>query len=102
MNQYEFIFLLKEKKEREKIEGLVSSLKGKILEKEEWGEKTLAYPIKKEKTAFFFVWQISLERKKLTELKKKLNFNEKILRYLFLKPDKTIQLRSNKKLKKSP
>ena len=84
---YELTFFLKEETELPKIKELVSSLSGKILSEERWGEKTLSYPVKKNRTAVFFNWQIELDKKNVLEFRKKLNFNEKVLRYLLLIKD---------------
>jgi ribosomal protein S6 len=54
------------------------------LKEENLGEKTLAYSIKKNHTALFYIFQIEIDKKNISELKKKLNFNDKILRYLLV------------------
>lgn len=82
--KYELIFLLNEESELGNIKKLIESLSGKILEEETWGKKTLAYPIKKSRTANFYSWTLDMEEKNMSELRKKLNFNEKLLRYLLL------------------
>ncbi|PIP62248.1 30S ribosomal protein S6 [Candidatus Roizmanbacteria bacterium CG22_combo_CG10-13_8_21_14_all_35_9] len=82
--KYELTFLLNEEAELIKLKELVESLSGKISGEEKWGEKTLAYPIKKNRTVHFYQWQIEIEKKNILELRKKLNFNEKIIRYLLL------------------
>ncbi len=85
MTNYDFVFLLNADKELANIKQLITSLKGKVLVENKIGEKRLAYPIKKESTAMIYEWTMGLEPSKLEELKKKLNFNEKLLRYLLLK-----------------
>ncbi len=84
MSKYELTFLLKKKEDLEKIKQLLASIKATIIKENDWGEKTLAYPIKKNRTAFFYNWLIEIERKKVNELRKKLNFEEKLIRYLLL------------------
>ncbi len=81
---YDLTFLLNEESELENIRKLIEFLSGKILEEEKWGKKTLAYRIKKNTTAEFYCWKFEMEQKKINELRKKLNFNEKLLRYLLL------------------
>ncbi len=81
--KYQLIFLLKKKEEEEIIKKIIENL-GKIITTENWGEKILAYPIKKSRRAFYFNYIIELEPKKTFELKRKLNFEEKLLRYLLL------------------
>lgn len=84
---YEFTFLLSDETDVKAVKEIVELLKGTVEAQEKWGERTLAFPIKKKMSAKFFTWQIKLEANKLLELKKKLNFEEKILRYLVLKVD---------------
>ena len=82
--KYELTFLTKEEAELKNIKELIESFKGKVTREEKWGEKTLAYSIKKNHTALFYNFQLEIDKKNIAELKKKLNFNDKILRYLLL------------------
>lgn len=82
--KYELTFLTKEETELKNIKELIESFKGKVTKEEKWGEKTLAYSIKKNHTALFYNFQFELDKKNVAELKKKLNFNDKLLRYLLL------------------
>ena len=70
--KYELTFLTKEETEL------------KNTKEEKWGEKTLAYSIKKNHTALYFNFQFEIDKKNILELKNKFNLNEKILRYLLL------------------
>ncbi len=87
MSQYEFVFLLNEEKELKQVKELITSLAGRLLKEESWGEKSLAYPVKNNRTAIFYDWHFQMEENKVAELKKQLNFNEKVLRYLLLVED---------------
>lgn len=86
-NLYELVFILKEEKEEilENLKKLIESIKGKIVSQEKWGKKNFAYKIKKFTSGFYFLWQISTEPKNISPLKKKLDINDDILRYLLLK-----------------
>lgn len=81
---YELTFLLNEEAELKSIEDLIKSFSGKISEQNKWGNKTLSYPIKKANIANFFNWRFEMDKKNLSEFKRKLNFNEKLIRYLLL------------------
>lgn len=85
--KYELTLLLPEKEEVKSVKDILLSEKAKIEKEEEWGQKTLAYPIKKHERAFYFLWSIDMDDKRISEVKKKLTFNEKLLRYLLLKKD---------------
>lgn len=82
--KYELVLLLNQEAELEQIKSLITTLKGKIEKEEKWGEKTLAYPIKKNHRALFFDLFIDIDEKQTSELRKKLNFSEKLLRFLLL------------------
>lgn len=85
--KYEFTFLLPDVAEVKTIKEIITSSKGKIQKEETWGEKLLMYPIKKKEKAFYFHWLIDVAEDEMNEMKKKLNFNEKMVRYLLLKTD---------------
>jgi len=88
MNQkYEFTFLLNQEEELKSIKSLIASLEGKIEKEENWGKKTLSFTIKKNTAANYYDWIIEMKKSNMKEFKKKLNFNEKIIRYLILSID---------------
>ncbi len=88
MSQYSLTFLLNEEAELKTLKELVVSLGGVIKKEEKWGEKSLAYPIKNIRSAHYYQWQMEIEKNKIFELKKKLNYNEKLIRYLILAVEK--------------
>lgn len=81
--------MLPEGGEKEKVVKLVESFvkkaKGEILKQESWGIKTLAYEIKKQKTAHYEFFVLSLDAKDQPELDKTLTLTEGLLRYLFVR-----------------
>lgn len=85
MIKYEITFLLPEEAEAKNLKDLIASLNGKIEKEDQWGKRNLAYPINKKASAFYFHWLIEINQSNVAELKKKLNFNEKLIRYLLLK-----------------
>lgn len=87
MSQYDFVFLLNDEEEVKIIKEMVKSVSGKLLEEKNWGKKTLSYPIKKNTSANFYDWVLEIETAAVADFKKKLNFNEKIIRYLLLKAE---------------
>lgn len=84
MSNYELTLLLKNEKDLNTVNDLVKSLDGKITKDDSWGEKTLAYPIKKNRSAYFHQLSIDMSPDKLTEFRKKLDFDEKLIRFLLL------------------
>lgn len=87
MTKYDFVFLLNEEEELKNIKGLLKSFSGKITDEKLWGQKTLAYPVKKQGTAKFYEWKLEIGPESVSEFKRKLNFNDKLLRYLLLKEE---------------
>ena len=53
--------------------------------KESWGLRSLAYPIKENKKAFYEFMNIELPQDKIDTLNSTLNLNDKIIRYLSVK-----------------
>ncbi len=82
--KYELTFLIKEEAEAKTVKELIESCKGKVTKEDKWGEKTLAYTIKKNHTALFYNFEIEMDKKSVLEFKNKLNLSEKVLRYLLL------------------
>jgi len=89
--KYEGCFLLKanlEDEEREKeisfIEGQISGNGGTIVKKDIWGKKHIAYPIKKDTEAFYYIVYFRAPSEAISSISEGLRRREKILRYLFL------------------
>ena len=89
MNSYELVFILKEDKEDQlkKIADVITSMQGAVENKTGWGKKTFAYPIKKHDAGYYYLWNFSMAPQGLKEFKKKLAYDEDIIRYLLLNLD---------------
>ena len=64
---------------------MLSELNGSVLYQESWGMRNLAYPIKKNKKAFYEFMNIELPQENVDTMNSKLNLNENIIRYLSIK-----------------
>ena len=64
------------KKEQEKV--------AKIEKETDWGEKKLAYPIKKNERGHFYFYKLRTSPEKIKTLEGWLKLNENILRYLIV------------------
>ncbi len=84
MSKYELVVVLSvEKKDiKKKIDGLVTEQGFKIVEQEELGLKTLAYPIKKQESANYHKLILEGEGSGVKKLEFALNLEEGVLRYL--------------------
>ena len=88
---YELIVVLPSRLEKDDRDAFVKKIKkivtdnGATIDKEDdWGDKTLAYPIKHETIGHYIIWTLTAETTKLREMKRLLNFENKLLRYLLL------------------
>jgi small subunit ribosomal protein S6 len=84
---YEFVFLLHNEGFTKNLKELIASFGGTVEKEEDWGEKTLAYPIRKKGTAHFYEWAVTLPQLSLNDFKKKLSFEDDMVRYLLLKKE---------------
>ena len=73
--------------ERKKLIGIVKDLlQGvKFVKEEEWGQKPLAYSIKKEQAGYYYFFKFETEASVQTGFEQKLLLNENILRHLLLR-----------------
>ena len=85
--KYEITLLLGEEKDLENLKKLFVLEKVKILSEEKWGKRTLVYPVKKCKSAYYITLSLELDQKIAAELKRKFDFEEKLLRYLLIKKE---------------
>lgn len=84
MKQYEITIITKEDLKEKPIVKEIESLGGKIIIVNSLGQKQLAYPVKKEKIAFYTSILFEIEGEKIIELNRKLGLKEEILRHLII------------------
>lgn len=68
-----------------RIEDQISSNSGQILNIDKWGRKRLAYPIHKQKSGFYVVYQYEAPRELITKLERSFRLDENIIRFLTIK-----------------
>jgi len=71
----------------EEFEGIITSGGGKILKKEYWGLKTLAYRIKKNRKGHYVLFNIEADAATMDEYDRKLGLNEDVIRVLTIKTE---------------
>ena len=94
MKNYEIMFILstqltdEEKQAKVKFveEALVKSEAAEI-KTEVWGERKLAYPIKKTENGYYVLTTFQIDGIKLAEVEARLNIEESILKYMIVKND---------------
>jgi small subunit ribosomal protein S6 len=94
MNNYNLAIILpgaataaKKKAITGKIEKMVKEGKGKIGKIDDWGEKPLAYPIKKNNSGTYLIFPLELESATAADINGKLRLDEEIIRYLLVKDE---------------
>ena len=89
MKTYQLVVVLKTSLTEANRKKFIETVKGwfgktKIAKEEEWGEKTLAYDIKHEKTGFYLNYLLESDSLP-ADLEKKLFASENVLRHLVIK-----------------
>ena len=94
MASYELMLLLRSNQEdsaREsllkKTEETINSSKGKITSLKPLGKKELVYPIKKQKEAYFYLFELEGPGNLIQALNKKIKLQDGILRHLVVRKE---------------
>lgn len=96
MNYYEMMILFsstltdeEEKEQSRQVEDLLNKEKATIHLQDHWGKKKLAYPIKKQRQAFYEWYYLEIDPSRVSEIDRKLKQSEEtILRFMILKMEK--------------
>ena len=92
MRLYESVFIARQDISTGQVEalcdefaGIVTEGGGKILKKEYWGLKSLAYRIKKNRKGHYVLFNIEADAQTMDEYDRKLGLNEDVIRVLTVK-----------------
>jgi small subunit ribosomal protein S6 len=95
MNRYETVFILtpvlsddQVKEAVSKFEASLESAGAKIVHREDWGLKKLAYPIQKKSTGFYHLVEFESEGNAIASLETEMKRDERVLRWLSVKMNK--------------
>ena len=95
MNHYETVFILNpvlsEEQTKEtvlKYEKFLTSKGAKMISKEDWGLKKLAYPIQNKKSGFYHLFEYIVNPEIISDLELEFRRDERFMRYLTVKLDK--------------
>lgn len=95
MNKYELVLVLPgsldadlQNELSKKLKQTITSVGGVVVKENDWGTKHLAYPVKHEQSGHYFSWDLELSGSAVREMRRLLNFETKLLRYLLLQVDK--------------
>ena len=94
MNHYETVFILNpvlsDEQTKEtvlKYEKFLTSKGAKMVYKEDWGLKKLAYPIQNKKSGFYHLFEYTVDPNIISELELEFRRDERFMRYLTVKLD---------------
>ena len=94
MRNYEIMFILStqltdEEKQAgvEFVEKTLTAVGATEVKTEIWGDRKLAYPIKKKENGYYVLTTFQADGTQFTEIEAKLNINESLLKYMIVKND---------------
>ena len=94
MPTYEHVFMARQDVSSQQVESLTDQYKavieeggGKIEKVEQWGLKTLAYRIKKNRKAHYTLMNINAPHTAVAEMERQMNLNEDVLRFMTIRMD---------------
>ena len=94
MRNYEIMFILSTQLTDEEKQAGVKLVEDTLdkagaveIKTEVWGERKLAYPIKKKENGYYVLTLFQMDGTGLTEVEAKLNITESILTYMIVKND---------------
>ena len=92
MRNYEMMFIINPTVMADGRDALVAKVEETLtangateLKTEKWGERKLAYPIEKKTSGFYVLTTFAIEGTNLTEVERKLNITEGLMRYIVVK-----------------
>ena len=107
MNQYETVFIMTPVLSDQQMKETVAKFKGflvesgaEIINEEEWGLKSMAYPIQKKSTGFYELIEFKAEPSVLAKLETAYRRDERVIRYLTVKLEKYAALYAEKRRNK--
>lgn len=93
MNNYESVIILSTSATEEetvafgeKMKNLISG-NGELTNVEEWGKKTLAYEIKKQKEGYYILFTFAAKPEFISEFERILRLDEIVLKHIVIKKD---------------
>ena len=89
MRNYELMFIVHPDKAGDdytavvdKFKGILAELNCEMLQVEEWGEKKLAYPIKKQGRGSYVLFDFKGEAEVVAEIERRMRIDEAIIRFM--------------------
>src|SRR6185312_14063733 len=80
-----------------KVEGLVQAVGGKIVKRDNWGKKRLAYKIARQSFAIYVYFEVLLDPEKVNPLERQILITEEVLRHILVVHEENAGRRADKK-----
>ena len=80
----------------ERLEGIITEAGGEVSDKDSWGRRQLAYPIKKKNYGVYHFWKVNVGGEALEKLNFEIRTNDAVMRSLILNMDR--ELRRKRKM----
>ena len=94
MALYEHVFLARQDISNQQVDQLVENLRGileagggKVAKVENWGLKSLAYRIDKNRKAYYTLMNIDAPASAVQEMERQMRFNEDVIRFMTIRVD---------------
>lgn len=95
MSIYETVFIARQELSAQQVEELttqyskiITDTKGKVLKTENWGLRTLAYRIQKNRKGHYVLIESDVESAAIQEVERQMRLDENVLRYLTMRLEK--------------
>jgi small subunit ribosomal protein S6 len=72
-----------------KVEKIIELAKGKIVKKDNWGKRKLAYKIKKQDWGIYVFYNVQLDPSAVAQIEGTLRITEEVMRYLIVSLENT-------------
>jgi len=104
LRRYETIFITYAELPEEEINGLIERYAtvikggtGTIIKVEKWGKRKLAYEVKKQSRGYYVLIDFAASAAVVTELERNLGIGDKILKYMTIKTQESVNLQDIEK-----
>ena len=94
MGYYENVFIVRQDMSPAQVEGLADTYAtlieengGKVLKREHWGLKSLAYRIKKNRKGHYVMFDVEANSDAVNELERQMRLSEDVIRFMTVKID---------------
>jgi small subunit ribosomal protein S6 len=67
-----------------KIEQIITTAGGKVVKKDSWGKRKLAYPIKHQEWGLYVFYGVEMPAESVAKINQKFRITEEIMRYLVI------------------